>query len=452
MMRDFGARKVMNIIDYILAMIIIMNCNTVFEKSVNINFHLQEAGCVLVYVAVFMSIVLFGLDQSTVFKCFKWIRVMIWYIPVAVLYFIARYGIMAKGIYIRLFLIFFPGILLYVYLERKPRQMNLYKAISDIMVIEGGLSALIWIFSNIIGILHANGSILVNWGGERLYESFFDLQYQIAWQSIKIFGLTGYRNIGFFCEAPMLSLMLTFALIYELFFRNIDKSNKKPRFEIVNGKIFINKGYIPSVKIIILVLSNITTFSATGYILMIVAFILKFAQNGKKKGLNIIKKLAFPVIIVSAGVLIYIVWNQKADSAQWLTRFDDYIVGILAWRSNKICGVGFGNMEALIPYMSAFRSSNTGISSGFFTVLAQGGILLTIIYLIPLVGSILSASTQKDRNMCAFMILSMVEFVVTYFPYTFFMLLILAYGYMVIDSAPQSSAKTIVVRKTLLNR
>lgn len=165
MMRDFGARKVMNIIDYILAMIIIMNCNTVFEKSVNINFHLQEAGCVLVYVAVFMSIVLFGLDQSTVFKCFKWIRVMIWYIPVAVLYFIARYGIMAKGIYIRLFLIFFPGILLYVYLERKPRQMNLYKAISDIMVIEGGLSALIWIFSNIIGILHANGSILVNWGG-----------------------------------------------------------------------------------------------------------------------------------------------------------------------------------------------------------------------------------------------------------------------------------------------
>lgn len=113
----------------------------------------------------------------------------------------------------------------------------------------------------------------------------------------------------------MLSLMLTFALIYELFFRNIDKSNKKPRFEIVNGKIFINKGYIPSVKIIILVLSNITTFSATGYILMIVAFILKFAQNGKKKGLNIIKKLAFPVIIVSAGVLIYIVWNQKADSA-----------------------------------------------------------------------------------------------------------------------------------------
>ena len=158
------------IIDYILAMIIIMNCNTVFEKSVNINFHLQEAGCVLVYVAVFMSIVLFGLRSIYCFQMFQMDKSNDYvHIPVAVLDFIARYGIMAKGIYIRLFLIFFPGILLYVYLERKPRQMNLYKAISDIMVIEGGLSALIWIFSNIIGILHANGSILVNWGGERLY-------------------------------------------------------------------------------------------------------------------------------------------------------------------------------------------------------------------------------------------------------------------------------------------
>lgn len=431
-----SARKIMNIVDYILAIIIVMNCNTVFEKSVTTNFHLQELGCIAVCAAIFISVYLYGLNRVTVFE---WIKVMIWYIPVVALYFLMKYTTIATHTYLRLFLIFFPGILLYVYMGKtKQRQMNLYKSISDIMFIEGEISSLVWFFSNVMGVFHPNGSMLVSWGGERLYDSFFGLQYQISWQSIKIFGLRGYRNIGFFCEAPMLSLMLTFSLIYELFFRDMEGNNKKLHLKYRKGKLFINRGHSPFIRIIVLILSNITTFSATGYILMVVVFVLKFAQIGEKRGVNIIKIFVFPLIVISAGTLIYIVWEQKADSAQWLTRFDDYIVGVLAWKSNKIFGVGFGNMDALTPYMSAFRGSNTGVSSGLFTVLAQGGIMLSLVYLIPLLGGIICTIKHSKRKVCAFMIVSMLEFIVTYFPYTFFMLLILAYGYSTFNSEHQS--------------
>lgn len=433
-----NTKKIVNIIDYILAIMIIMNCNTVFERSINVNFHIQELGCIFVYVSIIMLGALFGLNRSTIFK---WLKIMIWYIPLVGIYFVFRNKIMMKTTYIHLFFLFFPGILLYVYLESKKNlRMNLYKSIADIMFVVGGISSVVWFLSNIIGVLHPSGKMIVNWGGERIYESFWGIHYQIAWQSIKIFGLTGYRNISFFCEAPSLSLMLTFALIYELYFREEQKSAIKIRFKNILGKYektLEKQECFRLIRVIVLVLSNVTTFSATGYILMIVAFILKYVRTDKINRRNIIKKLAFPIIIIIAGSLIYVVWNQKADSPQWLTRFDDYIVGISAWKSNKILGVGFGNVDALIPYMSTFRSSNTGISSGLFAVLAQGGIILALVYLFPLIGGIVCTGVQKKKNMCAFLMLATIEFIVTYFSYTFLMLLILAYGYLAIDSEQQ---------------
>ena len=294
-----NTKKIVNIIDYILAIMIIMNCNTVFERSINVNFHIQELGCIFVYVSIIMLGALFGLNRSTIFK---WLKIMIWYIPLVGIYFVFRNKIMMKTTYIHLFFLFFPGILLYVYLESKKNlRMNLYKSIADIMFVVGSISSVVWFLSNIIGVLHPSGKMIVNWGGERIYESFWGIHYQIAWQSIKIFGLTGYRNISFFCEAPSLSLMLTFALIYELYFREEQKSAIKIRFKNIFGKYektLEKQECFRLIRVIVLVLSNVTTFSATGYILMIVAFILKYVRTDKINRRNIIKKLAFPIIII----------------------------------------------------------------------------------------------------------------------------------------------------------
>lgn len=98
-----NTKKIVNIIDYILAIMIIMNCNTVFERSINVNFHIQELGCIFVYVSIIMLGALFGLNRSTIFK---WLKIMIWYIPLVGIYFVFRNKIMMKTTYIHLFFCF----------------------------------------------------------------------------------------------------------------------------------------------------------------------------------------------------------------------------------------------------------------------------------------------------------------------------------------------------------
>lgn len=79
--------------------------------------------------------------------------------------------------------------------------------------------------------------------------------------------------------------------------------------------------------------------------------------------------------------------------------------------------------------MSSFRSDNLGFSNSLFSVLAEGGIMLFILYLVPFIVLIAKIFEQKNNQVAYWGFGIIILFITTIFQDRCIMILILSFGF-----------------------
>ena len=137
-----------------------------------------------------------------------------------------------------------------------------------------------------------------------------------------------------------------------------------------------------------LVLGVVTSVSTTGYIFLIGAALFYVVKHMPERGSKRALVVMFLIVLVALGVAAaFWMLGEKVSSATGeVTRVDDFVAGYLAWLDSPVFGNGLADNDAMLGHMSAFRANNVGTSNSPMVVLAQGGVLLFLVYFVSFLG------------------------------------------------------------------
>lgn len=263
-------------------------------------------------------------------------------------------------------------LILLVFKNFNDRLFDFLNTFVKIILIFAIVSLIFWAFGSILKVVHPTNVVINNWNGGRPTPSYFNLYFET--QGIHFFGTTITRNSGIFAEAPMWSLMLSSAfIIQELFLENSIK------------------------RLSLLTLTILTTVSTTG--IFVIGILLIYRVLMLKKSLfKYVSLITIPIVIYA----LLQVWEEKSDSISASIRFDDYIAGFLAWRANFFFGSGLTlGLKAIESNMNTLIRTNLGYSNSLFVILAQGGVILGIFYLYPVISVLIKKGVSIDTKMFA---------------------------------------------------
>ena len=343
------------VVEYLLAITIVLNCNSVYAAAVT-DYHLNEIAAILALALVIIGAFKGGLDKRILNK---WGRVFaIYYILMTVFIFVSVPGESILG-FVSRFIIFVPFMALYLSILAKKNQQNrIISSFISVIVLLSVVSIFFWFFGSLLHALHPNMSIQAHWGRDINYPGYFGLYFER--QTLTFFSYFGYRNDGLFTEGPMYSLCLIVS-IAALFF--IDEFS-------INGKLRKESKR----KAVVLIIALITVMSFSGYAMLAGIFFLRFVTTTTKNRMSKKFRLIVSIfILIIGGLMVAAVFVEKQQTSSWLIRIDDVQAGIKAWLAKPVFGNGYGTY-AVEEYMSSFRWWNTGYSSALLSVLSQGGL------------------------------------------------------------------------------
>lgn len=300
-------------------------------------------------------------------------------------------------------------IIAFVYLYKSiGRVINILDIYEQIIIAVAVISVFFWLFGSVLKIIPASGYELYNWTGNGLdkqINKYWGLYYETQWTYLQGYGVFT-RNTAIFTEAPMCSLHFSIALLIEVFI----------------------KEELDFRKYVTLILAILTTFSTTGYLIVVVTVFFKIVYSKKNNQiLQYIKVIVVPASLIVGLIASMVLLQLKMNSSSGVVRMDDFIAGYKAWMENPIFGCGFGNYDALIKYMSVWRQNNTGFSNSIMEVLAYGGVYFGMIYMMPFIKGIYSAVRLKRYRMCIFVGSILFLFIFTVVPFRFLTILLLGY-------------------------
>ena len=234
------------------------------------------------------------------------------------------------------------------------------------MVVISCISLFFWIFGSTFKMITPTGVALFEWGTVNEVSSYFNIYFEtqyVDWLGIDFF----WRNTAIFVEGPMMSLTLIIAITLIYYFDDI--------WHIATWKRFI------------LAFAIITSFSVTGYFILWGFVVLKLYRSKKFRAIMIV--MLIPLSLYAIQVMM----DMKQSTGSYSLREDDYYVGFITWLQNPIFGWGFNNWEALQANMKG--RANDGFSNSIFSVLTQGGILMGLMYFIPILIGITSKEFKR---------------------------------------------------------
>ena len=148
---------------------------------------------------------------------------------------------------------------------------------------------------------------------------------------------------------------------------------------------------------------------------------------GSNRGLFFRALLVLVLFGIGTQVASYFesTFTLKASTASYSTRMDNYQAGFAAWLEKPILGSGYLNMTNVIAHYSSFRLNDIGYSNSIFRVLAQGGIYLALIYVVPMLKSIQEAIITRNSKKDGFLLIFLYYFITTSFPYNYICYMVL---------------------------
>jgi len=273
--------------------------------------------------------------------------------------------------------------------------------LSNVVYILAVSSLVMYILGPTLGIIKPTGVINFTWAYERSCADYYHILY--AAQSFSVSGQSIIRNCGIFTEAPMFNFLLCLSLGTEMFIR------KTPKL----------------IRNIILSVTIVSTFTTTGYFVLLAAWFFRFyikMQNDRKLH---IKKLLFPLVVVVAfSIIIYLLQFKTSYSVGLNSvsiRVNHLMACTTSWLNHFFVGSGFNNELYVLQY-SLF---NQGMSVGLPFLFATGGLVLGLVFCVPLLISCVTRLKGKQYQQLAFLVVIIICYfltAVTYRPIMIFLL------------------------------
>ncbi len=299
-----------------------------------------------------------------------------------------------------------PLLLLTLYLGLADEQgacLSLCYKLTDIVLVLSVVSLVCFVFGTCLGLL-PRSTVTYDWAEKtRTCGTYFNLYYES--QSIHFLGRNLQRNCGLFMEAPGFAVFLVFAAAVEGLLR--DKLRLIP--------------------CAILCVTSLTTFSAKAILLVVLVFGLRYVvQTSRSITARRLKMLLLPAVVAAVALVGLILIRDKMTSDSYYIRMDDLQACLRAWRTNPLFGTGYWSDEAVVPFFSYAGRHNDGLSMGVTVILAQGGLFLLALYLVPLITCIRRFGGKRRAFIAAFFIVYGGLMFITNMPYSYLALFIIA--------------------------
>lgn len=405
-------------LEYLTVLLIILECSTIYAAAIDTDYHLPEVTAFTASVLLLFEVSTFRFSKRAVNRLGLW---LFFYYLLMLLFMLLSVNIKIAFTFVVKFLIILP-ILVFIFTvhtqQHKPYRL-LYRY-SDVMLVIALISLFFWVFASLLHLIPPSSYFRASWGMDYAYPCYWGLY---AERQIN-FGI--YRNESFFCEGPMYSLCLVFALAIELFLQPADGVKKRNTTKQSDRSNIKRR----KARVTILIITLLSTLTTTGTIVLIAMLSMRFFLIRANRQETYSLKLIASVIVFGIAVIAMLyVFESKALSHSWRARTDDFVSGFNAWLENPLFGSGFGDSSLIQAYMNKNIRSNLGFSNSASLVLAQGGIVLFLVYMIPIAGTIIQSFNMKSYNIAAFSFVILVEFTFTIWSYRFLMLFLLAFLY-----------------------
>ena len=372
------------------ALSLILNCQSIWQNVTDADYHIYEICAALVLINSLYMAIKYGI--SKVAKRYVLFSAA-WYY--CIIFVVVLFSVSTDNLFrfLSRFIIFPFCVLYFASAASVEQKTYLFKSFVNWAALIAWISVLFFGAST-IGMIGESGLIKADWFGT--YGNYYNLYFSSPYQMIDWFGTGIRRNLGIFVEGPMYMIVLIMALLFSLVIKDYYPIAKWK----VNG----------------IVLAILTTASVTGYIfLMLIGFICTVYKYRNKQNQMIVGTTGFLLAAV-AGCALFI---AKSGTASYIARFDDYIAGNRCWLQSPMIGNGYENIDLLRRYMSTNREWNQGFSNTIFSVLAYGGLVFVVPFVMPVVHGILHASSEHDYKNMVFCVIY-IGLYFTVIEYTFF--------------------------------
>ena len=305
------------ILDYMLAILIVFSCGSIYDNLTNSNLYISELFIAILFIRVIV-LVFKNRDNYKKSNIRKLLIFTILYLIYQSVYIFLNCCNPNIVVYIaKLVVIFLLFILYYFFSNNNEQFKKILDYISNIVFIISAISIFFYLFGSVLNWINNTGAIEVTFGFTRSIKSYcmiyFEPQYTIVFNEYII------RNCGIFAEAPMYTIVLITTLAYELF---IKKSMK-------------------TYKIILLILTILTTLSTIGIVLSAMLLIIRLIDNiiTKSKIFSNKKMIVISILIVICSLIIGIISvMDKVKSPSFRIRMDDYVASYKAWKDKPLFG------------------------------------------------------------------------------------------------------------------
>ena len=359
------------------------------------------------------------LEFNTVYLIFPIIKRLIQILPVLILIcliLLNRKGIPQTGRYITLYVIgcifplfslndnvyisyflryvlFIP--LLWIYIsQRKEMGREAYLSMplrfSDMTTIFAGISLVFWVICSVMNLVSPTMMIPYDWAPNIFsIPSFYNVYFET--QRANVFGEMISRNSGIFNEGPMHNMILCTAFTIEYFIRP-QKSKRR---------------------ITILILAILSTLTTTGqFFLIAIAIWHIYTKVGRKH--RILMLLILPIILMATYTTTNAIMEAKKSTingeSSISSRTEDIQYCFEIGMQNPIMGIGIIPTENDVTW----RGERIGSSNSFFAVFARGGLYILTLYVVALfIIPLLYYRKYKDTNWIMAMLCYLGLFTVT---------------------------------------
>lgn len=389
--------RISSIIDFVLIFLLIISTNSIYvniEDSYNFNKYIT----ILIFISLLCKILMVNITRRLFNNILFLLTV---YYGVVILISIINFSEFSFN-NILYYFVNFPLLLVILILTNEQNKLKDWLIyFVNIAIFLAIVSLFFWILGSNLNIISSTDYLINKWSDGGVATSYNNIYFET--QRIEIMDNVIIRNSGIFAEAPMWNLILSISLMIQTLFLGRNKY-----------------------KTFILVLTTLSTVSTTGiYVIgLIIAYKIIFEVSGWKK---YIAATLIPILLL----VLSFVWENKSATTSASIRFDDYRAGFHAWLDNIILGSGFTNgIRVIEGYMDTTIRVNLGYSNSLFVILAQGGIVLFILYLLPMM--VILIKRKYTYDMKCFIILLIVILGTTIFVDTYIFAFIIGFMYSIV--------------------
>lgn len=385
------------IVTYIIVLLMIVDSNSIFMTGTASSL-LSKAIMLLMTMAVCVLISRVRLSSRDYQNYTVSILVIFMYL---LIYIVITNLWLGKGDLKSSLIIFIKFLLMYTIVAlvyKKEKNPQILIAYSNLVCIIAVISIFFWIFGSQLQLIHPTGVYMSNWsnlyGGYDSKATYYNIYFETQWLDNVV------RNSAIFAEAPMASLTFSVAITLENLYGKECKFHK--------------------LKLLILILAVLTTFSSTGYICLIINLVYLLLKNRSKKS-NFLLVLV-PVILIVGVLGINYIFSNKLQTSSGISRSVDYMNAFTAWEKYPFLGIGINNGSKLLYGIGKF-----GYSNSFGKILGEGGIYLTLLYIYPFIVSLWRAYNMKSLRQLFLTIIVVFLFITTIFTNTYLLYFLLSF-------------------------